>query len=117
MSTTDKIEKKVVLRAPHERVWKAISDSKQFGTWFGVDFDGPFVEWEEDRGRQTPGHDGAGQPLSRDRASSGPLLQRSASTRSGASGVRRHVQAQAGRDLFDPAERTAPGVSVEKRSS
>lgn len=54
MSTTDKIEKKVVLRAPRERVWKAISDSKQFGTWFGVDFDGPFVAGQRIKGRMTP---------------------------------------------------------------
>jgi uncharacterized protein YndB with AHSA1/START domain len=44
MSTnTDRIEKKVLLRAPRERVWRAISDSRQFGTWFGVEFDGPFI--------------------------------------------------------------------------
>ena len=44
MSTnTDRIEKKVLLRAPRERVWRAISDSRQFGTWFGVKFDAPFV--------------------------------------------------------------------------
>lgn len=40
---TDRIEKKVVLRAPRERVWRAISDAKQFGSWFGVEFDGPFA--------------------------------------------------------------------------
>jgi len=42
-TSTDRIEKSVVLRAPRERVWRAISDSKQFGSWFGVKFDGPFV--------------------------------------------------------------------------
>ena len=42
-STTDRIEKKVLLRAPRERVWRAISDSKEFGAWFGVRFDGPFA--------------------------------------------------------------------------
>jgi uncharacterized protein YndB with AHSA1/START domain len=42
-SSTDRIEKSVVLRASRERVWRAISDSKQFGSWFGVGFDGPFV--------------------------------------------------------------------------
>jgi uncharacterized protein YndB with AHSA1/START domain len=41
--TPDRIEKNVVLRAPVSRVWKAISDAEQFGTWFGVRFDGPFV--------------------------------------------------------------------------
>jgi uncharacterized protein YndB with AHSA1/START domain len=40
----DRIEKKILLRAPRERVWRAISDSAQFGRWFGVKFDGPFVE-------------------------------------------------------------------------
>ncbi len=40
---TDRIEKKVLLRAPRERVWRAISDAAQFGNWFGVEFDGPFV--------------------------------------------------------------------------
>jgi uncharacterized protein YndB with AHSA1/START domain len=42
-TSTDRIEKSVLLRAPRERVWRAISDSKQFGRWFGVQFDGPFV--------------------------------------------------------------------------
>jgi uncharacterized protein YndB with AHSA1/START domain len=51
---TDRIEKKVVLRAPRERVWKAISDAKQFGTWFGVEFDGPFAVGAAMKGRITP---------------------------------------------------------------
>jgi uncharacterized protein YndB with AHSA1/START domain len=38
----DIIEKRVVLRAPCERVWRAISEAKQFGAWFGVEFDGEF---------------------------------------------------------------------------
>jgi uncharacterized protein YndB with AHSA1/START domain len=53
-SSTDRIEKRVLLRAPHERVWNAISDSKQFGTWFGVEFDGPFVAGKRMAGRMTP---------------------------------------------------------------
>ena len=40
---TDRIEKKVLLHAPCERVWQAISDSARFGSWFGVAFDGPFA--------------------------------------------------------------------------
>jgi uncharacterized protein YndB with AHSA1/START domain len=54
MSTTDRIEKRVVLRAPRERVWNAICDAKQFGTWFGVEFDGPFVAGAAMKGRMTP---------------------------------------------------------------
>ena len=41
--STDRIEKKVLLRAPRKRVWRALSDSAEFGTWFGVKFDGPFA--------------------------------------------------------------------------
>lgn len=39
----DRIEKKVLLRAARDRVWHAIADSAQFGRWFGVRLDGPFV--------------------------------------------------------------------------
>lgn len=42
-SSTDHIEKQVLLHAPLERVWRAISDAQEFGSWFGVRFDGPFV--------------------------------------------------------------------------
>jgi uncharacterized protein YndB with AHSA1/START domain len=41
--STDQIQKQVVLRAPLDRVWRAITDAEQFGRWFGVRFDGPFV--------------------------------------------------------------------------
>jgi uncharacterized protein YndB with AHSA1/START domain len=40
---TDRIEKQVLLHAPLDRVWRAISDSREFGLWFGVRVDGPFV--------------------------------------------------------------------------
>ena len=40
---SDKIEKCVVLRAPLARVWRAVTDAGEFGAWFGVAFDGPFV--------------------------------------------------------------------------
>ena len=51
---TDRIEKQIVLKAPRERVWRAISDSARFGTWFGVAFEGPFVEGEWLIGSITP---------------------------------------------------------------
>ncbi|MBX3188935.1 MAG: SRPBCC family protein [Labilithrix sp.] len=41
--TPDRIEKKILLRAPRARVWRAISDSREFGAWFGMTFEGPFV--------------------------------------------------------------------------
>lgn len=49
-SSTDRIEKRIVLRASRERVWRAISDSKEFGTWFGMTFEGPFVAGQPIRG-------------------------------------------------------------------
>ena len=39
----DHIEKKILLRAPRQRVWRALSDSAEFGSWFGIKFDGPFA--------------------------------------------------------------------------
>jgi uncharacterized protein YndB with AHSA1/START domain len=41
--STDHIEKKILLRAPKQRVWRALADSKEFGSWFGMKFDGPFA--------------------------------------------------------------------------
>lgn len=51
---SDRIEKQVLLRAPLQRVWAAISDAEQFGRWFGVRFDGPFVEGREVTATITP---------------------------------------------------------------
>lgn len=53
-SSTDCIEKRVLLHAPLERVWNAISDAQEFGSWFGVRFDGPFVAGEHLTGRIVP---------------------------------------------------------------
>ena len=51
---TDFIQKRVVLRAPLERVWSAVSDAAQFGSWFGVAFDGPFVAGKVMKGKIVP---------------------------------------------------------------
>jgi uncharacterized protein YndB with AHSA1/START domain len=48
--TTDRIEKRILLRAPLKRVWRAIADYKEFGTWFGVKFDSPFTPGASLRG-------------------------------------------------------------------
>lgn len=40
---TDRIEKKILLHAPLNRVWRALSDSAEFGAWFGMRFDTPFA--------------------------------------------------------------------------
>jgi uncharacterized protein YndB with AHSA1/START domain len=40
---TDHIEKKILLRATRARVWRALTDSTEFGTWFGMEFASPFT--------------------------------------------------------------------------
>jgi uncharacterized protein YndB with AHSA1/START domain len=50
----DRIEKKILLRAPRKRVWRALTDSKEFGTWFGMKFDGPFAPGATMRGVIVP---------------------------------------------------------------
>ena len=49
----DRIERTVELKAPIARVWRALTDHKEFGEWFRVDLDGPFVVGEVSRGRIT----------------------------------------------------------------
>jgi uncharacterized protein YndB with AHSA1/START domain len=51
---SDRIEKKIILRATRERVWRAISNPASFGDWFGVKIDGPFVAGREATGRIVP---------------------------------------------------------------
>lgn len=41
--STDRIEKTILLRAPLKRVWRALSDSTEFGNWFGMRFNAPFT--------------------------------------------------------------------------
>ena len=43
-TSTDRIEKRVELRAPRSRVWRALADAKQFATWFHVNLDSAFAE-------------------------------------------------------------------------
>ena len=50
----DRIEKKITLRAPIARVWRAISDAQAFGAWFGVAFDGPFIAGKRVTGKIQP---------------------------------------------------------------
>src|SRR5579863_3360648 len=51
---TDRIEKKTILHAPLRRVWRALSDSAEFGSWFGMKFEGPFVAGSPVRGSIAP---------------------------------------------------------------
>jgi len=52
-TSTDRIEKEVTLRAPRSRVWRALTEHRQFSAWFGAELDGPFVEGRTTRGRVT----------------------------------------------------------------
>jgi uncharacterized protein YndB with AHSA1/START domain len=54
----NKIEKRIELRAPVARVWRALTDSREFGEWFHARFEGPFVAGKTSRGRITwPGYE------------------------------------------------------------
>ena len=54
----DKIEKTVDLNAPIERVWRALTDYREFGEWFRVALERPFAEGEKTEGNITyPGHE------------------------------------------------------------
>ena len=55
---SDRIEKTIDLRAPVSRVWKALTDHSEFGTWFRVKLDGPFVVGQVSTGHVTyPGYE------------------------------------------------------------
>ena len=57
--TTDSIEESIEITAPRERVWHALTDHEEFGTWFRVILDGPFVSGTASTGRTTyPGAEG-----------------------------------------------------------
>jgi uncharacterized protein YndB with AHSA1/START domain len=51
--STDRIEKQIRLRAPRPRVWRALTDAKQFGQWFGVDLFGTFAPGQRLSGKIT----------------------------------------------------------------
>ena len=52
------IEKRIELNAPVSRVWRALTDYREFGEWFGVKLDGPFMPGEISTGHFTyPGYE------------------------------------------------------------
>jgi uncharacterized protein YndB with AHSA1/START domain len=54
----NRIEKRVELKAPVARVWRALTDHREFGEWFRVKLEGPFVPGQVSRGRITyPGYE------------------------------------------------------------
>jgi uncharacterized protein YndB with AHSA1/START domain len=54
----NRIEKRIELKAPVSRVWRALTDYREFGQWFRVKLEGPFVPGQESRGNITyPGYE------------------------------------------------------------
>ena len=58
-TSTDRIERKILLKAPRSRVWRALSNAEEFGAWFGVDFKGKaFAAGQPVKGQLTyPGYE------------------------------------------------------------
>ena len=54
----DRIEKRIALKAPVSRVWRALTDYREFGEWFRVKLEGPFAPGQVSRGYIThPGYE------------------------------------------------------------
>lgn len=54
----DRIEKKILLRAPRSRVWRALTDAREFSEWFRVELRGQFAAGKEISGKVTyPGYE------------------------------------------------------------
>src|SRR4051812_40788533 len=56
--STDRIQKSIVLHAPRSKVWRALTESRQFGEWFQAKVEGPFVPGQRAAGPITyPGYE------------------------------------------------------------
>lgn len=53
MAVTDRIEKRILLRAPRAKVWRALTTAADFGAWFGAKVSGPFAPGARVRGQIT----------------------------------------------------------------
>ncbi|MBA2685768.1 MAG: SRPBCC family protein [Gemmatimonadaceae bacterium] len=57
-ASTDQLQKEIVLDSPRSRVWRAITDVREFNEWFGVNLTTPFTPGAEVSGNITiPGYD------------------------------------------------------------
>ena len=55
---SNKIEKRLALKSPVSRVWRALTDYREFGEWFKVKLEGPFIPGQVSRGQITyPGYE------------------------------------------------------------
>lgn len=59
MNSSDRIERKILLKAPRAKVWTALTDAQAFGNWFGVALQGQrFVTGQRATGQITyPGYE------------------------------------------------------------
>lgn len=59
MSSTDRIEKEILIHAPRSRVWRALTDANEFGAWFGVKLDSGFSPGKTVKGTifEPPGYE------------------------------------------------------------
>ena len=54
----NQIEKRIEINAPVSRVWRALTDYREFGEWFRVKLEGPFVPGQASSGQIThPGYE------------------------------------------------------------
>ncbi len=52
MHSSDRIERKILLKAPRSHVWRALANAEAFGQWFGVALEGKrFVAGSVPRGK------------------------------------------------------------------
>lgn len=57
-SSTDSFEREIVVEAPRARVWRALTDVREFNEWFGVKLGAPFAAGTVVRGNiTTPGYE------------------------------------------------------------
>jgi uncharacterized protein YndB with AHSA1/START domain len=57
-ATNDRIERQIEIKAPVSRVWRALTDFREFSEWFRVKLEGPFEPGKRTRGRITyPGYE------------------------------------------------------------
>lgn len=57
-ANTDSIRRSITIDAPPARVWRALTDYREFSTWFRVNLEGPFVPGKSVKGQITyPGYE------------------------------------------------------------
>lgn len=75
MTSSDRIEKQILLRAPRSRVWRALTNAEEFGAWFRVKLEGDFAVGKRTRGKITyPGYEHVTMEVTVERMDDGQLF-------------------------------------------